>query len=146
MKSAARLVLATLACFLFVGCATMRTETDPKNNRTLGEARRFFVLRNLKENHGLDARIVRALRARGFEADSGPITLLPASAQVVLVYEDRWSWDFSDHMVFLKISARAPDQAFPYVSASYQKQIGFSTRIDEVVESVLARLLVAGPE
>ncbi len=144
LKSAVRLVvLAWLACVLFAGCASTRTHVVEKG-RNLEDVRRFFVLRNLKDNHGLDVRIVRALRARGFEAESGPITLLPDSAQAVLLYEDRWTWDFSDHMVYLKISARDPQTVFPYLSASYQKQVAFTTRVDEVVDAVVGKLLAAG--
>ena len=81
---------------------------------------------------------------RGFEAESGPITMLPDSAQAVIVYEDRWSWDFSNHMVYLKIGARDPQAVFPYVTASYLKQVAFSTRVDEVIGGVVDDLLKAG--
>lgn len=144
LKSAVRLVaLAVFACALFAGCTSTRTQVLEKG-RNLEEVRRFFVLRNLKDNHGIDVRIVRALQTRGFEAESGPITLLPDSAQVVLLYEDRWTWDFSDHMVYLKISARDPQAVFPYLSASYHKQVAFTTRVDEVVDDVVGKLLTAG--
>ena len=85
MKSSAlRLMLILLACALVSGCATTRTHVA-ETGRDLKDVRRFFVLRNLKDNHGIDGRIVRALQARGLEAESGPITLLPASAQAVIV-------------------------------------------------------------
>jgi hypothetical protein len=141
--SVVRLVLMMLACALVAGCASTQTQVTEKG-RSLKDVRRFFVLRNLKDNHGIDVRIVRALRARGFEAESGPITLLPDSAQAVVVYEDRWSWDFSDHMVYLKLGARDPQSVFPYVSASYLKQVAFTTQVDEVVTLVVNELLAAG--
>jgi hypothetical protein len=143
MKSALQFVLLLLVCALATGCASTDTQVVEKG-RNLKEVHRFFVLRNLKDNHGIDARIVRALQARGFEAESGPITLLPASAQAVIVYEDRWSWDFSNHMVYLKIGARDPQAVFPYVTASYLKQVAFTTRVDEVISGVVDDLLKAG--
>ena len=143
MKSAVHLVVIILACTLFAGCASTQTNVTEKG-RSLHDVHRFFVLRNLKDNHGIDVRIVRALKARGFEAESGPITLLPASAQAVIMYDDRWAWDFSDHMVFLKLSARDPQAAFPYLSASYLKQVAFTTEVDEVVGQVVGDLLTAG--
>jgi len=143
MKSAVHLLCLMLTCALFAGCATTRTHVV-ENDRSLKDVRRFFVLRNLKDNHGIDVRIVRALQARGFEAESGPITLLPPSAQAVIVYEDRWAWDFANHMVFLKLGARDPQAAFPYVWASYQKQVAFTTNVDEVVGQVLGDLFAAG--
>ncbi len=143
MKTAVHTLILLLTCALFAGCATTRTHVA-EEGRSLKDVRRFFVLRNLKDNHGIDVRIVRALQARGFEAESGPITLLPASAQAVIVYQDRWAWDFADHMVFLQIGARDPQAVFPYVSASYQDQVAFTTNVDEVVGQVLGDLLTAG--
>ncbi|MDF3056089.1 MAG: hypothetical protein K0R17_304 [Rariglobus sp.] len=140
MKSAVPSIILLLVCALFAGCASTRTHVSEKD-RDLRDVRRFFVVRNLKENHGIDVRIVRALQARGFEAESGPITLLPDSAQAVILYEDRWAWDFSDHMVYLKIGVRDPQAVFPYLSVSYQKQVAFTTQVDEVVNQVVDRLL-----
>lgn len=140
MKFSLHLFAMIWVCGLFAGCVATRTDTiEP--GRDLRDTRRFFVLRNLKDNHGLDGRIVRALQKRGFEAESGPITLLPASAQAVLMYEDRWAWDFSDHMTYLRISVRDPQAAFPYRSAFYQKHVAFTTQVDEVVDEVLTELL-----
>jgi hypothetical protein len=143
MKSVLHVVALFLACALFAGCASTHTQVS-EPGRNLKEVHRFFVLRNLKDNHGIDGRIVNALRARGFEAESGPITLLPDNAQAVILYEDRWTWDFSEHMVYLQISARDPQGAFPYATSSYLKQVAFTTEVDEVVAQVVDALLAAG--
>ena len=143
MKSAVLLSIVMLACALFAGCASTQTHVT-ETGRSLRDVRRFFVLRNLKDNHGIDGYIVRALQARGLEAESGPITLLPASAQSVIMYEDRWAWDFSNHMVYLRLSARDPQAVFPFVSASYMKQVAFTTQVDDVINAVVDDLLSAG--
>ena len=143
MKSALRLVLLLLACSVATGCASTAVHVV-EQGRNLKDVRHFFVLRNLKDNHGIDVRIVRALQARGFTAESGPITMLPDSAKAVILYEDRWAWDFSDHMVYLKLGARDPQAVFPYVTASYLKQVAFSTEVDEVVDQLVGELLAVG--
>ncbi|CAM2773833.1 hypothetical protein [Rariglobus hedericola] len=143
MKSAVQFVLLMLVCLFATGCASTDTKVVEKG-RNLKDVRRFFVLRNLKDNHGIDVRIVRALQARGLEAESGPITMLPDSTQAVIVYEDRWSWDFSNHMVYLKLGARDPQAVFPYVTSAYLKQVAFTTEVDEVIAQVVGELLSAG--
>lgn len=143
MPSILRLLTLLLACAVFTGCASTETKVVDKG-RSLKGVQRFFVLRNLKDNHSIDKSIVRALQARGLEATSGPITLLPDNAQTVIVYEDRWAWDFGSHMVYLKLGARDPSAVFPYVTASYLKQVALSTDVDEVVSGVVADLLAAG--
>lgn len=143
MKSAFRLLSLLFACALFAGCASTKTEVH-EPGRTLKEARRFFVLRNLKDNHAIDQSIVRALRARGLSVESGPETMQPADTQVVIMYDDRWSWDFGNHMVYLKLGARDPSAVFPYATASYLDQVALSTNVDEVVARVVGDLLSAG--
>lgn len=143
MKSPVHFVLVLLACVLISGCASTDARVVEKG-RSLKDVRAFFVLRNLKDNHGIDGRIVRALQARGFTAESGPITMLPPTAKAVILYEDRWAWDFSDHMVYLKLGARDPQAVFPYVTASYLKQVAFSTEVDAVVDQVVGELLAVG--
>ncbi|MEZ0217869.1 MAG: hypothetical protein ACAH89_12095 [Rariglobus sp.] len=143
MKSLVHLLTLLFACAVFTGCASTDAKVVDKG-RSLKGVQRFFVLRNLKDNHSIDKSIVRALQARGFEATSGPITLLPDNAQTVIMYEDRWAWDFGSHMVYLKLGARDPSAVFPYVTASYLKQVALSTDVDEVVSSVVNDLLTAG--
>jgi hypothetical protein len=143
MKSAFQLIALLFACGVFAGCASTQTNVVEKG-RSLKGVERFFVLRNLKDNHSIDKSIVRALQARGFEATSGPITLLPDNAQTVIMYEDRWAWDFGNHMVYLKIGARDPSAVFPYVTASYLDHVALRTNVDEVVSGVVNDLLAAG--
>lgn len=142
MKSVFFSLIIVLVCTIVAGCASTHSQVVEKG-RSLKEARRFFVVRNLKDNHAIHESIVRALKARGLDAQSGPLTLLPDSAQVVLEYEDRWSWDFSNHMVYLRIDARDPQKVFPYVSSYYQKNVAFSTEVDPVVADVVGKLFTA---
>lgn len=145
MKAAVRLFVLLFACAVLTGCATTERHVAVPG-RNFKDVRRFFVLRNLQDNHGIEVRIVRALQARGFEVASGPLTLLPDSAQVVIGYEDRWAWDFSDHMVVLKLSARDPQTVFPFVEVTYVKHVAFNTDAEVVVGKVVGELLAIGGE
>lgn len=138
-----RLFTVLFACALFAGCASTQSGVS-EPGRTLDGIERFFVLRNLKDNHRVHESIVRALQARGLHAESGPFTLLPADAQVVITYEDRWSWDFGDHMVSLKLGARDPKAALPYATASYLDYVALKTDVDAVTARVVGELLAAG--
>lgn len=131
------------ACVFFSGCASTQTHVADKD-RHLRDTHRFFVERNLKDNHGVAESIVRALQGHGLEASAGPITMLPDSAQAVINYQDRWAWDFSEHMVWLKLGVRDPSAVFPYVTTTYNRQIALRTELDEVVNAVVSELLAAG--
>ncbi len=140
MKARARILLVFLACALLSGCMSLERKVDAPG-RDFKDVKRFFVLRNLKDNHGIEDRLVRTLKARGFEVTSGPATMQPDSAQVVIGYDDYWAWDFGEHMVMLKLTARDPQAAFPYLTASYMKHVAFSTDADLVVALVVDELL-----
>jgi hypothetical protein len=143
MKSVLRLFAVLCACALFAGCASTQSNVAAPG-RSLKDVERFFVLRNLKDNHRVHESIVRALRARGLHAESGPITLLPKDAQAVITYEDRWSWDFGNHMVSLKLGARDPDAVFPYVTAFFLDHVALKTDVDAVTAQLIGELLAAG--
>ena len=90
--------------FLLGGCASYSTHVD--HGRSLKGIKRFFVVSNLNDNHAIDHQIADALKARNLEADSGPHTMMPDNTQAVVTFQDHWTWDFGDHLVFLQISVR----------------------------------------
>ena len=74
----------------------------------LAQTQRFFIIHNPSDNHGLDHQIAAALQARGLKVEIGPLTMMPEATQAVIVYQDRWAWDFGEHLVYLQIEAREP--------------------------------------
>ena len=137
MKFVASLLF--LQVLLLAGCTSVGTQVD--KGRHLAGVRHFFVLSNLSDNHAIDGNIVRALQVRGFQAESGPITMMTDSAQAVITYDDRWAWDFSSHLVHLQIAARDPQSVQPFATAFYQKNIALSTEVDAVVNQLVGELL-----
>ncbi len=137
MKSAVSLLF--LMALLLAGCTAVSTNVD--KGRHLAGVRHFFVLSNLNDNHAIDESIVRALQARGFQAENGPFTMMPDSAQAVVTYDDRWAWDFSSHLIHLQISVQDPQAVHPFASAFYQKNVALSTEIDVVVSQLVGQLL-----
>ena len=133
--------LLLLFGLMMAGCTAVRTHVEKDRTLHLAACRRFFVLVNLNDNHGIAPSIIRALKARGFEADSGPITMLPDTAQVVIVYDDKWAWDFSSHMVQLTLGVQDPKEVRPFATASYQKNVALSTQVDDVVSQLVGELL-----
>lgn len=137
MKPATSLLF--LLVLLLAGCTSVSTHVD--KDRHLAGIRHFFVLSNLNDNHAIDENIVRALQARGFQAESGPFTMMPDSAQAVVTYDDRWAWDFSTHLIQLRISVQDPQSVHPYASALYQKNIALSTELNGVVDQLVGQLV-----
>ncbi len=136
-------LLAVALAFTLAACTSLdRTVTPGRDPSALREV---FVATNLNDNHGLGRRLAVAFRARGLRAESGPLTLLPKTAEAVVHYQDRWAWDFGEHMVYLRLSLHDPGELHPYASATRQRHIAKSTNLDEVLPAVVAELLAPTP-
>jgi hypothetical protein len=112
----------SLLGFLFIlslllsGCASYDARIEKGHD--LAHSQRFFIIHNPSDNHGLDHQIAAALQARGLKVEIGPLTMMPEETQAVIVYQDRWGWDFGEHLVYLQIDAREPQKSQAFASAS----------------------------
>jgi hypothetical protein len=142
--------VSTLRCFLFLfGCffATACTHLSSTHapDRDPATLREIFVVQNFNDNHRLAQHLVFALRARGFVAQAGPRTLLPPTAQAILHYEDRWAWDFGEHMVYLRLTLHDLDAVQPFATATRTRFIARSTDLETVLPPLVATLLAPTP-
>lgn len=128
-----------LAPFLLAGCTHIERTVKPgRNPATLKE---IFVVENLSDNHRVATLIAAELRRRGLRAESGPLTMLPDSAEAELHYEDRWTWDFGEHMTYLRLDLHDRGEKRPYASAYRLRHVANSTDVRAVVEQLAQELL-----
>ncbi len=134
------LIAACLLPLLFglIGCASIDRTVAP--GRDPSALREVFVVKNLNDNRRLAENLVVALRARGLAAESGPLTLLPPGAEAVVRYDDRWSWDFGEHMTYLRVALHDPGEVRPYATATRTKFVSRSTDLNEALPPLLAEL------
>ena len=129
-----------LALAFFAGCASYHAS----HSRSLEGTRRFFVLSNANDNRALDHQIANALRARGFTAETGPITMMPDDAQAVVTYQDQWTWDFGDHLVYLQVSVRDRKSTQNLASATFSTRLPTRTPTSGIVDGLVGKLLEDG--
>lgn len=101
---AMRLFLLLLTLPLLAACSSVTTRRDP--GAKLGQYQRFFVEQRLNDNHATGDLIAAELRARGLQADCGPVTMMPDDTQVLISYDARWTWDFHSYLIDLSMTAR----------------------------------------
>lgn len=131
-----------LPALLLAGCSTLNTHFEPKAG--VGELRHVFVVESLNDNHALNDLIVRNLQARGLQAESGPLTLMPASAKAYLVYEDHWEWDFANSLISLTVTLRDAGSDRLLANASYFRPTAFLKTPEYMVQTVLDGLFKPG--
>ena len=132
-----RLLLLLASALLLGGCSSI--ETDAARGTGLAKTQRFFVVSNLNDNHALDQRIVTALQARGLTAAAGPRTMMPDDTQGVVVYQDHWSWDFGEHLAYLRLAMHKPESNEVLAAATFSARIP-SKDAPAVVAQLVARL------
>jgi len=87
---------------LAAGCSSLSTRSVVD----LSTFRRIYVVHLLSDDHHLDELFVHELQLLGHEASSGPLTMMPENAEVVLTYDDRWEWDFKTYLIELDVELR----------------------------------------
>ena len=124
---------------LLGGCATYDAQVD--RGRSVSRLKRFFVVSNLNDNHALDAHIAASLKAREREAGVGPLTMMPDDAQAIVTFQDRWDWDFGEHLVYLKIMVRDPQAIQPFASETFVAKVPLRESPAETIDRLVGKLL-----
>jgi uncharacterized protein YceK len=89
---------------LLSGCSSLATRTVPAAD--LNTYQNVFVEHELSDGRGVDQFIMRKLQAMGYVASSGPLTMKPVEAELVVTYQDYWTFDFTTYMVELNMQVR----------------------------------------
>lgn len=123
---------------LLGGCASFDAQVE--RGHSLAKVQRYFVVSNLNDNHALDQQIAEAFKARGFEVETGPLTMMPDNNQAVITYQDRWAWDFGDHLVFLKFAVRDTRSEQSFAAVTFNASIPLRKSTSEIVGLLVDRL------
>ena len=97
-----------LLALTVLACATA-LQADPIPPKLRDPSLQYFVENHGADQHGIDRMIARELGSRGLAAKSGLASARPAELDVLVVYEDRWQWDMSNYLIFLRIDFRDPE-------------------------------------
>jgi len=113
-----RLLLLLCAAALFAGCSSLSSHQNPTVD--FSKFQRYYIERRLTDNHNLDQKIVADLQRRGLEASCGHLTMKPEKIDVIVVYDDRWTWDFKSYLIELNISFREARSNKLIATATYR--------------------------
>ena len=137
-----RFLLPLLSVLLLAGCSSFETQLEPEAD--LSKTERFWVERNLSDNHAMGTKIVRALRERGLQAELGPLTMMTSEpGLVILSFRDSWAWDFGDHITGLQVMVRDSRTKRLLGRAHFEGPLAMHLDEFEVIDRVLNDLLAA---
>ncbi|MFA5631130.1 MAG: hypothetical protein WC997_06445 [Porticoccaceae bacterium] len=96
-----------LLTVLITGCASSLT-ADKDPSIQLSTYNIFYVVRQPRDERGIEKLIAAELTALGKTAFSGEAAADPEAYDVVVTYIDKWSWDITTYMLELKVELRDP--------------------------------------
>jgi hypothetical protein len=89
---------------LLSGCSSVDTQVESTT-----DLRRFhhvYVRSASNDSNNIDQLIVLELQRLGYDASSGPRTMMPDNAEIVIEYEGQWDWDFRTYLLQLSLTVR----------------------------------------
>jgi hypothetical protein len=104
LKQGIRSILALAGAAALVGCAHINTRSLP--NAGLATHKHVFVEHRLADSYGISDEMARQLRAMGYDASSGALTMMPPGTEMIVSYDDMWTWDFNTYMIEIDVQVR----------------------------------------
>ena len=129
---------------LIAACATV-LQSEPIPAELRDSSLQYFVENHGRDNRGIDRQIAQQIRAHGIETKSGVSDARPEKFDVLVVYEDRWQWDMSDYLLFLRIDFRDPETNVLLATGTSYQTSGARKPENEVVAKIIAGMF-ASPE
>jgi hypothetical protein len=136
MKALIALLLAVSLC---AGCTTT-VSVRKAPTIDLHRFHRIFVDQPLNENHHLDEIMAEELRRLGYEASSGPLTMMPENTEAVISYHAQWAGDFFIYLIDLNISVSTAHTLKPLAEGRYYQPTVRTRSPEKVVHELLPRL------
>lgn len=135
MKSA---VVLLLLAVLLAGCTSVYIDRRPRSD--FSKLKRIYVEHRLADNHQIDRMIVDELRALGYDASAGPLTMLPDGTDAILTYQDDWAWDFKSYLIELNVQLRGAIKEQYLAAGTYRQPSPLPKPPEEVVRLLLPRI------
>jgi hypothetical protein len=138
-----RLKLSALAALagaaLAAGCSQLTTRTLPKAD--IAHYKHVFVEHRLADSFGVADEVARQLRDMGYDASAGAITMLPQDAELVVSYDDMWTWDFNTYMIEFDMQVRlAHSDRIVAVGHYYRPSAVFGRPPEGMIHELLLKL------
>lgn len=129
--------------FFVYGCAHDSAYVfSGKDIRTL---RNFYVVKHERDSKGINVLIANRINSAGYTSSTGDESALPANADAIVTYQDRWGWDITEYMYMLSIQFRNPSDKKVLASGqSFKSSLERSTpemMAKEVIEKIFSKTI-----
>jgi hypothetical protein len=106
----------------------------------LSSIKKYYVVRLPADNRGVNKMIADNLVARGYEATTGEAVNVPADAQALVTYQDKWMWDITMYMIQLDVQIRQPKNDMPMATGTSMRTSLARKSPPDMVKEVLDQI------
>jgi len=131
------LLLVMLA--MVSGCASNQTGAVMPG-ADIGSIKKYYVVHLPADSRGVNKLIADDLVARGYEATTGEAVNVPADAQALVTYQDKWMWDITMYMIKLEVQFRKPQSDMPLATGTSLRTSLVRKSSAEMVKEVLNQI------
>ncbi|HEY1794244.1 MAG TPA: hypothetical protein VGG34_15110 [Opitutaceae bacterium] len=134
-----RAVLVSAGLALMAGCGHISSRTLP--GADLSSRKTVFVEHRLADSYGISDEIARQLRGMGYKASSGALTMMEPGTDLVVSYDDMWTWDFNNYMIEIDIQVRnATSGKVLAIGHDFRPSMVFGHAPEAMIHDVLVKL------
>jgi hypothetical protein len=134
-RSAVRFVAVAVCALLAGGCAHPHAQLD--RSAHVNRLHHIFVEHRLADGRGVDQLVVAELQRLGYDASSGPMTMMPDNAEAIVAYEDVWTFDFTTYLLELDLAVRDPHSGRQIAVDRYSQPSIFGSDPVKIVNRVV---------
>jgi hypothetical protein len=124
---------------LTTACASVSSWKDPKAQ--FQTRKQFYVESELADGHSLHEAIAAELRAMGYNASSGYLTMMPKGTDTIVSFQSRWTWDFSTYLIELDMQMRDAKTGQLLATVNFHRPGLGGTDTDALIKQVLSRIV-----
>jgi hypothetical protein len=128
-------ILLSAMALLLTACSTLSTRTPAPAD--LARVKKLYVEHRLADDRGLDQMVAAELRRLGYDASSGPLTMMPPGVDAIVSYEDQWNWDFTLYIIELDIGVSDARTGKVLADGRYYHPTPGSKSPEEMVAAVI---------
>jgi len=126
---------------LATACASFSSWIDPKAH--FQTRQHFYVESELADGQKLHEVIAAELRAMGYNASSGFLTMMPKGTDTIVSFQSRWTWDFTTYLIELDVQMRDAKTGKILATVYYHRPGVGGTSTEALINRVLTEILGA---
>lgn len=123
------------------GCSIQNLDARLVPGSDLSTQASYYIIRHEQDTRSIDVTIAKQLKNMGLHnISSGTEINKPKDTDIIVLYEDRWMWDITNYLLFLKIQFRDANSDLLLARGKSYRTSLVRKSVDEMVQETLVAI------